>query len=177
MPTSRLKDLDGAVDRLSRRRFLIQSGAALALTQTIAGQKVQPEPRSECVFCKIVAGSVPAHKIWEDKEFLAFLDNKPINPGHTLLVPKQHYDYLFDLPESKYERITKLTRRLAGPLRTATESKRIGIIVEGFGVAHCHIHLVPINKGGELIKKGVVGVTDEEFEAIASKIRPLFRKI
>ena len=164
---------------LSRRRFLVQAGTVLAASRVVPGRVAAQQTRVKdtCVFCRIVAGRSPGHKLWEDKEFFAFLDNKPINPGHTLLIPKLHYEYLFEMPEPKYERLLKRTRLLAAPLRTAMEAKRIGLIVEGFGVAHCHIHLVPIYGPGEMQKKGVVGVTNEEFEKIAVKIRPFLEKI
>ena len=125
-----------------------------------------------CIFCKIVAGKLPAHKLWEDKDFFAFLDHKPINPGHTLLIPKKHAEYIFELAEPLYTKIFKDAQMLAKPLREAMKSTRIGVLVEGFGVSHLHIHLVPINKGdGFGARKGVTGVTEEEFKAVADKIR------
>lgn len=159
------------VEHFSRRQFLIQSGAALAVAQTLRGQTPVPQSRSDCVFCRIVANKAHAQKLWEDHEFLAFLDIKPINPGHTLLIPKQHFEYIFDLGEPLYSEIFQRAKRLAAPIRAAMEARRIGILVEGFGVAHLHVHLVPINKGGELIRKGIEGVTEEEFAKVAEKIR------
>ena len=165
-------------DHLSRRQFLIRSGAALAVPQALKSQDPVPhlQATSECVFCRIVGNKAHAQKLWEDHEFLAFLDIKPINPGHTLLVPKQHFEYIFDLGEPLYSQIFQRAKLLAAPIRAAMGARRIGMLVEGFGVAHLHIHLVPINKGGELIRKGVEGVTEEEFAKVAEKIRAAIGK-
>jgi len=159
--------------KVSRRTFLLAGGSALAMSQPLIAQTKQRGLISDenCVFCRIVAGKLSAFKVWEDDNFLAFLDHKPITPGHTLLIPKDHYDYLFEMPERRYSDIMKNARRLSSPLRTAMASKRIGVIVEGFGVNHCHVHLVPISEGGELIKKGKTGVPDEEFNSVAHRLR------
>lgn len=159
-------------DSVSRRTFLVTAAAAglfsMASTENAAAQV---KSRDDCVFCGFAAGKSKFFKIWEDRHFLAFLDNKPINPGHTLLVPKQHFEYIFDLDKNLYHKIFARARSLAKPLKTATEAKRIGVIVEGFGVAHVHLHLVPLRGGGELLKKGATGVTDEEFARTAEKIK------
>lgn len=89
----------------SRRQFIIGSGAVLAASQIITSQTTSAQ--TECVFCNIVSGKLAAPKIWEDKDFYAFLDHKPINPGHTLLIPKKHAEYIFELEEPLYTRIFK----------------------------------------------------------------------
>jgi histidine triad (HIT) family protein len=104
----------------------------------------------DCIFCKIVAGVEPAHKIWESDEFLAFLSIHPINPGHTCLIPKSHVDYLFDLEEPLYSKIFQAARQLSGPIKAATNAKRIGVAIEGFSVPHVHVHLVPLYHLAEL---------------------------
>jgi histidine triad (HIT) family protein len=158
-------------ENLSRRSFVIAGGVGLAFSGEMLAQTKDSRPDETCPFCKIVAGKLSAFKLWEDKNFLAFLDHKPISPGHTLLIPKDHYSYVFDMPEKLYERIMSRTRKLAATLRIAMASKRIGIIVEGFGVDHCHVHLVPINGSNELSRKGVSDVPEEEFRRMADKIR------
>ncbi len=97
------------------------------------------------IFCKIIDGSVPAHKVYEDNDFIAFLDIKPISLGHTLLVPKKHYEYIFDLPEELYLKIFFVAKRLAPAIQKAAASIQTGVAIEGFGVPHAHIHLIPIN--------------------------------
>lgn len=123
------------------------------------------------IFNKIINGDIPAYKIYEDDKVLAFLDNSPLADGHTLLVPKQEIDYIFDLPDDLYNYMWQIAKQLAGPLRDAMGAKRVGIIVEGFLVPHTHIHLVPIDNDQQL-KHGSRNraMTSEEFTAIAARI-------
>ena len=104
----------------------------------------------DCVFCKIIRGEIPCFKVYEDENFLAFLDINPIKPGHTLLIPKKHTDYVFDLNDNEYSELMLKAKEVANKLKVKLNPKRIGIAVEGFGVPHAHIHLVPINKGHDL---------------------------
>lgn len=156
--------------KVSRRQFLIE-GSAAGLLPLVLQNEAPAQTKDDCVFCGFVANRGTFYKVWEDQNFLAFLDYKPINPGHTLLIPKRHFEYVFELDKPLYEKIFQRAKELAKPLRTAVGSKRIGMMIEGFGVAHAHIHLVPISGSGELIKKGVSGVTAEEFSKMAEKIR------
>ncbi|MDR0979636.1 MAG: HIT domain-containing protein [Candidatus Nomurabacteria bacterium] len=130
------------------------------------------EQNEKSIFSRIINGEIPAHKIYEDDKVLAFLDNSPLTAGHTLLIPKQQLDYLFDLPDDLYNYLWQVAKKLAGPLRRAMNAKRIGIIVEGFLVPHTHIHLVPIDNDQQL-KHGSRNhdMTDEEFAQIATKIK------
>ncbi|HZV91520.1 MAG TPA: HIT family protein, partial [Candidatus Nitrosocosmicus sp.] len=93
---------------------------------------------------------IPSYKVWEDRDFIAFLDIKPIRPGHILLVPKEHHDSVFDMPVDLYDRTFHAARALADPLGKHFGVPRVGIVVEGFGVAHAHVHLVPISEPGQL---------------------------
>jgi histidine triad (HIT) family protein len=156
---------------ISRRSFVLAGSVGLAVAVDLAAQGKDPKPDDKCPFCRIVAGTLSTFKLWEDKNFLAFLDHKPISPGHTLIIPKLHYPYLFDLPEKRYGEIMSVARELAAPIRSAMRSKRIGVLVEGFGVDHCHVHLVPINGSNELTKKGVAGVSDDEFKRVSELIK------
>jgi histidine triad (HIT) family protein len=104
------------------------------------------------IFTKIINGEVPCHKIYEDKTTLAFLDLHPINPGHTLVVPKVQIDHLWDLSEEDYTYIWKVAKKIALHIKQVVDSSRVGVVVEGFGVPHAHIHLVPIYKGNDLKK-------------------------
>ncbi len=156
---------------LTRRSFIVAGGIGLAAAGELFAQSEGPKPDDKCPFCRIVAGTLSTFKLWEDKNFLAFLDHKPISPGHTLVIPKLHYPYLFDMPEKKYAAIMSLSRKLSKPIKSAMGSKRIGVLVEGFGVDHCHVHLVPINGSSELTRKGVTGVSDEEFKRVSGLIK------
>ncbi|HEY0158356.1 MAG TPA: HIT family protein [Thermoanaerobaculia bacterium] len=126
-----------------------------------------------CVFCQIIRGVAPAHRIWESDDFVAFLSIHPCNPGHTCLIPKAHVDYVFDLQEPLYSRIFQVAKQLAEPLKLATDARRIGIAVEGFSVPHVHLHLVPLHAVSELDPHRHISQTDEELSVTAAKIRQL----
>ena len=124
----------------------------------------------DCIFCKIVKGEIPAVKIYEDEKHFAFLDVNPINSGHTLLIPKKHTEYLFDLKDNEYSELMLKVKSFAKLLKNKLKSKKIGLIIEGFGVLHVHIHLVPINSMGELNQKRTKPVNKDELNKIAKKI-------
>jgi histidine triad (HIT) family protein len=100
---------------------------------------------NDCVFCKIIEGVLPAHQIWEDKHFLAILDSNPNTPGHTLLLPKIHEPYVFDLEPGLYSSLFEAARTLSKTLLEVTKAKRIGVVIQGFTVPHVHMHLIPMN--------------------------------
>lgn len=106
----------------------------------------------ESVFTKIIKGEIPCHKIYEDENVLAFLDIHPINPGHTLLIPKKQVDHLWDLDEADYQYIWKIAKQLASHIQETLQPQRVGAIVEGFGVPHAHIHLIPLIHGNDIKK-------------------------
>ena len=124
-----------------------------------------------CIFCKIVDGSEPAHKIWESNDFLAFLSIHPCNPGHTCLIPKTHIDYVFDLEEPLYSRIFQAAKQLSEPIKRVTNAKRIGVAVEGFSVSHVHLHLVPLYNLAELDPHRHIKQNQEELVEMAAKIK------
>ncbi len=126
---------------------------------------------TNCIFCKIVKGEIPAVKIWEDEKHFAFLDMNPINSGHTLLIPKKHTDYLFDLSDSEYSELMLKAKFISKLLKNKLKPKRIGLIVEGFLIPHVHIHLVPLNNGGELNFEKAKSAGKEELNKIAERIR------
>jgi histidine triad (HIT) family protein len=130
-----------------------------------------------CVFCKIAHGEAPAHVVWQDDLFLAFLDVRPINPGHLLLIPRRHVDYLFDLDDSLYGPLFARAKELADPLRRATGCGRVGIAIEGYGVPHAHIHLVPINGPLELDPNRAAARAQEEQAEMAARIRELLPRV
>ena len=124
----------------------------------------------DCIFCKIIRGEIPCVKIWEDEKYFAFLDQGQINPGHTLLIPKEHNDYLFDLEDEKYSELLLKGKNIAKILKSKLKPKRVGLAVEGFGVPHVHIHLVPINHGNELNPERATHPKIEELKKVAEKI-------
>ncbi|HYY92224.1 MAG TPA: HIT family protein [Candidatus Dormibacteraeota bacterium] len=127
----------------------------------------------ECVFCKIVRKELPSYLVFEDTRYIAFLDIRPINPGHTLVVPKAHHRWVWDLPEPGryFETATEIARCLQKTMKTDW----IAADVAGMGVAHAHIHLVPRFPGdghGEFINgQNVKTIAPDEMKRIAEKIR------
>src|SRR4051812_45674129 len=115
---------------ISRRSFVIATGVALTASACRV-DKAPPLAKEDCIFCKIIAGTAPGHRVWEDRDFLAFLDNKPIMPGHILIVPKSHRSYLFDMDRPDYDAILDRLHRLEPPLLTVMQARRIGVLVEG----------------------------------------------
>lgn len=113
-------------------------------------QRIDPTGTSACIFCEILAGRAAAYIVWSDAEFVAFLDRNPITPGHVALMPRVHIDSVFDLPPDLYLRLFARARALAGAVARAAGAPRTGIAVEGFGVAHAHVHLVPVWQGNDL---------------------------
>ena len=125
---------------------------------------------SECLFCKFVQGEKQPHRVWEDDDYLAFLDINPIKPGHTLLVPKRHDRYLFEVDEPGYCGLLLTAKWLSRPLCQATSAERVGMIVEGFEVPHIHIHLVPLHNRNELTPEKGRPAPVEALRAMAAKL-------
>ena len=118
----------------------------------------------------MMKGEIPAIKVWEDKKYFAFLDRNQINPGHTLLIPKKHAGYLFDLDDKEYNQLMLKAKFLAKLLKNKLKPKKIGLVVEGFLIHHVHIHLFPIDKSGDLDFEKAKRMSTEELNKIAEKI-------
>lgn len=124
------------------------------------------------LFSKIIAGEIPCHKVAENDDFIAFLDIDPVAPGHTLVVPKIEVDYIFDLDEKYLSGINLFARSVAAKLQQTVPCKRIGIAVIGLEVPHAHMHLVPLNRVGDInFAGGRVKMSQEELASLAEKIR------
>ena len=106
----------------------------------------------DSLFTKIINGEIPCHKVYEDERVIAFLDVHPLHAGHTLVVPKVQIDHLWDLPRDDYEYLWSVVRKLGNHLRETLKTPRVGVVVEGFGVPHVHVHLIPIESGEDLKK-------------------------
>ncbi len=128
---------------------------------------------TDCTFCKIISDEQRAYDVWEDDDYLAFLDINPIKPGHTLLIPKRHVEYIFDLNEQGLCDLFVKACKLSRPLQTATGARRIGLVVEGFEVPHVHIHLVPLHNDNELNPEKGKPASDDELDAMVRKIRKI----
>lgn len=123
------------------------------------------------IFTRIIAGEIPCQKIWEDDRFFAFLDIRPIQPGHTLVVTKQEVDSPFDLDEETYCAFLNAARRLVEPIRRAMGTAKVALVIEGLEVPHAHIKLVPISSAGDLDQSNARDATPEELAAVAERIR------
>jgi len=123
------------------------------------------------IFTKIVNGEIPAYKIAEDENYLAFLDVNPNAKGHTLCIPKQEIDKIFDMDEELYLGLMKFSKRIAAALEKTVQCKRIGIAVVGLEVPHAHVHLIPLNHMDEMRFIDKVSLSKEEFEALAKDIQ------
>ena len=98
------------------------------------------------IFSSIIAGEIPCHKVWEDDNHLAFLDIRPVQPGHCLVIPKREISYIFDMEEMEYTALWNAVRTVEKKLRTATGCQRVVISVVGWEVPHVHVHLVPTDE-------------------------------
>lgn len=123
------------------------------------------------IFSKIIAGDIPSYKIAEDDCHYAFLDINPLAEGHTLVVPKKEVDYLFDLDDEDLQKLMVFAKKVARQIQKNIPCNRIGVAVIGLDVPHAHIHLVPINGGGDLdFNKEKLKLSPEQFKAIQEKI-------
>jgi histidine triad (HIT) family protein len=124
------------------------------------------------IFSKIVSGEIPAYKVAESIEFLAFLDIAPLTEGHVLVIPKKEVDYIFDLDDETYTGLQIFAKIVADGLKKAIPCKRIGVAVVGLEVPHAHIHLVPMNTVSDLnFERPKLKFTSEQLEDTARKIR------
>jgi histidine triad (HIT) family protein len=123
------------------------------------------------IFTKIIKGEIPCYKIAENDNFIAFLDVNPNAKGHTLCVPKQEIDKIFELEDELYLELMKFSKKIAIALEKTVPCKRIGMAVIGLEVPHAHVHLIPLNEMGEMTFKHKVSLTKEEFEALAKNIQ------
>ncbi|MCQ2959857.1 MAG: HIT family protein [Bacteroidales bacterium] len=129
------------------------------------------------IFSKIVAGEIPAHKVAENEEFLAFLDISPMTMGHTLVIPKKEISYIFDVDDELLSRMMVFAKRVAKAVEASVTCARIGVGVVGLEVPHCHIHLIPLkNAVGEMNFGGPkLSPSNEELAEMAEKIRSNFK--
>jgi histidine triad (HIT) family protein len=124
------------------------------------------------IFSKIIAGDIPAYKVAENDEFLAFLDIAPLAEGHLLVVPKEEVDKLFDLDDATYTGLMQFAKTAATAMEKAIPCNRIGVTVIGLEVPHAHVHLIPINGLHDMdFTRPKLKFTPEQFQATAAKIK------
>lgn len=131
----------------------------------------------DCQFCKIVRGELPSSRIYEDTETIAFLDINPQNAGHTLVVPKKHYEYIYDVPDEEVAHLFKVAKRVACAVKRGVNAGGISItqhneIGAGQDVFHVHVHVMPRYEGQRLRKiEELQEATREELDEAAERIR------
>ena len=128
------------------------------------------------IFEKIIEGSIPAYKVAEDDQYLAFLDINPVKKGHTLVIPKKPVNYIFDLEDDLLAGLQLFAKRVAHAVEANVECERIGVAVVGLEVPHTHIHLIPIDSVADLsFANPKVKLTEKEFQDLQSRIRASFK--
>ena len=129
------------------------------------------------VFSKIISGEIPAYKVAESIDYLAFLDNSPLAEGHVLVIPKQEVDYIFDVEDELYTGLMLFAKIVATAMKTVIPCKKVGVAVIGLEVPHAHIHLIPMNEVSDLnFSRPKLSFTAEELEATAEKIKEALRE-
>lgn len=130
------------------------------------------------IFSKIVAGEIPAYKVAETNDFLAFLDISPLAHGHVLVIPKNEVDYIFDMDDAEYVELWMFAKIVAQGIKVAFPCEKVGVAVVGLEVAHTHIHLIPINKVSDMdFNREKLKLAPEEFKEDSEKIREALRPI
>ena len=128
------------------------------------------------IFTKIIEGEIPCYKVAEDENFIAFLDINPNSKGHTLCVPKEEVDKIFDMGEHMYLQLMQFSRTVAIAIGKVVPCKRVGMAVVGLEVPHVHVHLIPLNEMDDMRFTKKVNMSSEEFQklanAIGEKLRP-----
>ncbi|MEO5912396.1 MAG: HIT family protein [Pelobium sp.] len=123
------------------------------------------------IFSKIISGELPAHKVAETSEYLAFLDINPLREGHVLVIPKLEIDYLFDIEDEQYAGLMIFAKVVAKAIKKAIPCKKIGLAVIGLEVAHAHVHLIPMDQVSDMdFNKPKLNPTEKELSEVALRI-------
>jgi histidine triad (HIT) family protein len=129
------------------------------------------------IFSKIISGEIPAYKVAETIDFLAFLDINPLAEGHVLVIPKQEVDYLFDMEDDLYTGLQIFAKIVARGIKKAIPCIKVGVAVIGLEVPHAHIHLIPMNRVDDMnFSRPKLSFTPEQLEATMDKIREALKQ-
>ena len=123
------------------------------------------------IFNKIISGEIPSHKVAENDDFLAFLDINPLAKGHTLVIPKNETDYIFDIENEEYQKLWLFAKEVSKGIKEVFPCEKIGVSVVGLEVPHAHIHLIPINSVADMnFSKEKLTLENDELASIAKSI-------
>ena len=123
------------------------------------------------VFSKIVSNEIPSYKVYENENFLAFLDINPLKKGHTLVIPKIEVDYIFDLESKEYQELWNFAKLVANGMKRVIKCERISIVVMGLEVPHAHIHLIPLDNMQDIdFSQPKLNLSSDQMNKIASLI-------
>ena len=130
-------------------------------------------PMQDSIFTKIIKGEIPCHKVYEDAKTFAFLTISPIQPGHTLVIPKKQTDHLWDLSDEDYQAVMATTKKVANHMQEVLRPARVGMQVAGLEVPHAHVHIFPFNTTEEyrVHPEDAPKPTTEELATMAAKLR------
>jgi len=123
------------------------------------------------VFSKIIHGEIPCHEVWQDADHLAFLDIRPVKPGHCLVIPKEEISHITEMSAENHAKLWKAVHQVAGKLKAATQCERVVIMVIGWEVPHVHVHLIPTDSAEEIPFPQPCEFDTEEFPNWAQRIR------
>jgi histidine triad (HIT) family protein len=128
------------------------------------------------IFSMIVTGEIPAYKVAENDDFLAFLDIRPVAKGHTLVIPKQEIDYYFDLEDDQLAAMMIFAKKVAKAVKKVVPCIRVGVAVVGLEVPHAHVHLIPLNSLGDMLRFGQtpIAIPTEEMAELAGAVHAAF---
>lgn len=127
------------------------------------------------IFSKIIAGEIPAHKVAETEDYLAFLDINPLREGHVLVIPKNEVDYIFDMEDSNYVGLMIFAKVVAKAIKKAVPCKKVGVAVIGLEVSHVHIHLIPLDNVADMnFNKPKLNPSEKELSEVALRILEAF---
>lgn len=127
------------------------------------------------LFSRIAAGEIPSYKVAEDDRFFAFLDINPVQPGHTLVIPRREIDNIFDLSVDEYADLQRFAWRVAQAVKAAVPCRKVGVAVIGLEVPHAHIHLIPITNEGDMNFGKKMTLPAEQMEQLAADIARNFK--
>ena len=130
------------------------------------------------IFSKIISGEIPAHKVAESNDFLAFLDISPLAHGHVLVIPKAEGDYIFDMEDAAYMELWMFAKIIAQGIKASFPCEKVGVAVVGLEVSHTHIHLIPINSVSDMdFSRPKLTLTNDEFIEDSEKIREALKSV